>query len=136
MSNKLPKHIESELVATIMTIKPKEIWLFGSYSSGNPTSASDVDIFVVKKKLKKSLHDKIVRLRNDLNNFTQKYQIEVDLFVDTRENIDQKIMADDFFYVSAFKNATKIYSKEEDKITPQMSKFEAFKILMTNLFKG
>lgn len=137
MRSKLPKDIEDELIATIMQIKPKEIWVFGSYGFGNPTKSSDIDIFVVKKKFKKNLHSKIVNLRNDLNKFSDKYNIEVDLFVDTRDNINQKLLMKDVFYTSVFSNAVQVYAKEEKEDTkPQMSKFEAFKILMLDLFRG
>lgn len=137
MRSKLPKDIEDELIATIMQIKPKEIWVFGSYGFGNPTKSSDIDIFVVKKKFKKNLHSKIVNLRNDLNKFSDKYNIEVDLFVDTRDNINQKLLMKDVFYTSVFSNAVQVYAKEEKENTkPQMSKFEAFKILMLDLFRG
>lgn len=137
MRSKLPKDIEDELIATIMQIKPKEIWVFGSYGFGNPTKSSDIDIFVVKKKFKKNLHSKIVNLRNDLNKFSDKYNIEVDLFVDTRDNINQKLLIKDVFYTSVFSNAVQVYAKEEKEDTkPQMSKFEAFKILMLDLFRG
>lgn len=137
MRSKLPKDIEDELIATLMNIKPMEIWIFGSYVFGSPTKSSDVDVFVVKKKFKKNTHKKIVDLRNDLNEFARKYDIEVDLFVDTRENINQKLLMKDVFYTSAFSNAIRVYAKEEkEDAKPEISKFEAFKRLMMDLFRG
>jgi len=111
----LPKNIKDELIKYLKDIKPEEVWLFGSYAKENQSQSSDIDIFVVKKRDKKKLHDNIIEIRKKLLPFEKKYGTEVDLFVDVRESIDRKLTANDPFYTSVFKEGVKIYSKNEDK---------------------
>ncbi|NLY04027.1 MAG: nucleotidyltransferase domain-containing protein [Campylobacter sp.] len=135
--SRLPRNIEKELIGILKSIKPREIWLFGSYSKGTPTASSDIDIVVVKKKVGKKLHDRVVTLRNELNKFSQKYNIEVDLFIDTKDGINQKIENADPFYISAFESAIKIYEKKKDRKAqmPMFNKFQTLKIRIENLLK-
>lgn len=108
----LPPKTKDELVSKLKELKPLEIWLFGSYAKGVPTSSSDMDLFLVKKKIKDGFSDELIRLRHELGEFQNKYGIEIDLFVDTKSNIRQKIALGDEFYNSVFKTAQKIYTKK------------------------
>lgn len=108
----LPSDIQKELIDEILAIKPKEIWLFGSFYRGDPNVSSDIDIFVVKKKIDADFHKNLVRLRNELNKFSLKYGVDVDLFIDTKRSIREKLGNNNEFYQSVFNNATKIYSKK------------------------
>lgn len=142
MSNKnLPLEIQNKLIEEIKAIKPKEIWLFGSYAKGNPTSASDIDIFVVKKKIKKDFHKDVVKLRNELNKFQKNYGIDVDLFIDTKDNIKEKLLNGDVFYTSIFDGAEILYTKKPTegsfiKIPPRfITRFKLFKRKLRRLFK-
>ncbi|WP_228568263.1 nucleotidyltransferase family protein [Campylobacter sputorum] len=135
----LPNDIQKELVEELLAIKPKEIWLFGSYAKGNPKPSSDVDLFVVKKNLKEEFHNDFVNLRNDLKKFQDKYGIDIDIFVDTKSSIKEKIAKGDSFYTSVFEGATKIYSKKKQTInTAKKQSKQKNKIglwLKQNLFK-
>lgn len=128
MSSLIPS-IQDELVDKILALKPREIWLFGSYSKGNPTPASDIDILVVKKRIKESLHPRIVKLRDELKKLEAKYAIEIDLFVDTYDNINEKILDGDIFYNSVFKNATRIYYKQDESVIIPIVKSKFDKIV-------
>ncbi|ASM40840.1 nucleotidyltransferase domain-containing protein [Campylobacter sp. RM12327] len=138
-NSSLPSDIQKELIEELLAIKPKEIWLFGSYAKGNPKPSSDVDLFVVKKNLKEEFHRDFVNLRNDLKKFQDKYGIDIDIFVDTKSGIKEKIAKGDSFYTSVFDGATKIYSKKRQTInTIKKQSKQKNKIglwLKQNLFK-
>lgn len=111
--NHLPKGIQDKLIEKLKSLKPKEIWLFGSYAKGNPSPSSDIDLFVVKKKIKKDFHNDIVKIRNELNEFGQKYGVDVDLFIDTKDRVEEKLLDNDEFYTSVFDGASRIYIKKD-----------------------
>lgn len=117
-----PSAIIDELIEIIKFVKPKEIWLFGSYAKNEESINSDIDIFVVKKNIKKSTHKKLVKVRNGLNKFTKKYGIEVDLFINSIEEINKKLNEQNAFYLSVFSDGKKIYSKEQEEFLQIPSK--------------
>ena len=139
--NSLPYSVQKKLIKVIKSIKPREIWLFGSYAKGTPTHSSDVDIFIVKKKLKDDLHKDVVNLRNELGKFQRKYDMDIDIFIDTKINIKEKIANGDPFYTSIFADAEKIYSKKESenkfmKMPPKVAvKFRIFKRKLSRILK-
>ncbi|NLK66856.1 MAG: nucleotidyltransferase domain-containing protein [Campylobacteraceae bacterium] len=141
MSSHLPPKVQNELIEKIKAIKPREIWLFGSYAKGTPTISSDIDIFVIKKKIKEDFHDDVVALRNELNKLQKEYGIEIDLFIDTKKGIKEKLKEADPFYISVFKDAEQIYKKKPTtnnfiKIPPrQVIKFRIFMRKLKRFFK-
>lgn len=109
----LPKGIQDKLIKKLKSLKPREIWIFGSYAKGNPKPSSDIDLFVIKKKIKKDFHEDIVNLRNELNKLGEKYGIDIDLFIDTKDLVEEKLLDEDEFYTSVFDGASRIYTKKD-----------------------
>lgn len=109
----LPKGIQDKLIKKLKSLNPREIWIFGSYAKGNPKPSSDIDLFVIKKKIKKDFHEDIVTLRNELNKLGEKYGIDIDLFIDTKDLVEEKLLDEDEFYTSVFNGASRIYTKKD-----------------------
>lgn len=109
----LPKGIQDKLIKKLKSLNPREIWIFGSYAKGNPKPSSDIDLFVIKKKIKKDFHEDIVNLRNELNKLGEKYGIDIDLFIDTKNLVEEKLLDEDEFYTSVFNGASRIYTKKD-----------------------
>ena len=109
----LPKGIQDKLIKKLKSLNPREIWIFGSYAKGNPKPSSDIDLFVIKKKIKKDFHEDIVNLRNELNKLGEKYGIDIDLFIDTKDLVEEKPLDEDEFYTSVFDGASRIYTKKD-----------------------
>lgn len=109
----LPKGIQDKLIKKLKSLNPREIWIFGSYAKGNPKPSSDIDLFVIKKKIKKDFHEDIVNLRNELNKLGEKYGIDIDLFIDTKDLVEEKLLDEDEFYTSIFDGASRIYTKKD-----------------------
>ena len=109
----LPKGIQDKLIKKLKSLNPREIWIFGSYAKGNPKPSSDIDLFVIKKKIKKDFHEDIVNLRNELNKIGEKYGIDIDLFIDTKDLVEEKLLDEDEFYTSVFNGASRIYTKKD-----------------------
>lgn len=109
----LPKGIQDKLIKKLKSLNPREIWIFGSYAKGNPKPSSDIDLFVIKKKIKKDFHEDIVNLRNELNKLGEKYGIDIDLFIDTKDLVEEKLLDEDEFYTSVFNGASRIYTKKD-----------------------
>ncbi|MCZ6134201.1 nucleotidyltransferase family protein [Campylobacter ureolyticus] len=109
----LPKGIQDKLIKKLKSLNPREIWIFGSYAKGNPKPSSDIDLFVIKKKIKKDFHEDIVNLRNELNKLGEKYGIDIDLFIDTKDLVEEKLLDEDEFYTSVFDGASRIYTKKD-----------------------
>lgn len=109
----LPKGIQDKLIKKLKSLNPREIWIFGSYAKGNPKPSSDIDLFVIKKKIKKDFHEDIVNLRNELNKLGEKYGIDIDLFIDTKDLVEEKLLDEDEFYTSVFNGANRIYTKKD-----------------------
>ena len=109
----LPKGIQDKLIKKLKSLNPREIWIFGSYAKGTPKPSSDIDLFVIKKKIKKDFHEDIVNLRNELNKLGEKYGIDIDLFIDTKDLVEEKLLDEDEFYTSVFDGASRIYTKKD-----------------------
>ena len=109
----LPKGIQDKLIKKLKSLNPREIWIFGSYAKGNPKPSSDIDLFVIKKKIKKDFHEDIVNLKNELNKLGEKYGIDIDLFIDTKDLVEEKLLDEDEFYTSVFDGASRIYTKKD-----------------------
>lgn len=109
----LPKGVQDKLIKKLKSLNPREIWIFGSYAKGNPKPGSDIDLFVIKKKIKKDFHEDIVNLRNELNKLGEKYGIDIDLFIDTKDLVEEKLLDEDEFYTSVFDGASRIYTKKD-----------------------
>ena len=109
----LPKGIQDKLIKKLKSLNPREIWIFGSYAKGTQKPSSDIDFFVIKKKIKKDFHEDIVNLRNELNKLGEKYGIDIDLFIDTKDLVEEKLLDEDEFYTSIFDGASRIYTKKD-----------------------
>jgi nucleotidyltransferase domain protein len=109
----LPKGIQDKLIKKLKSLNPREIWIFGSYAKGTQKPSSDIDFFVIKKKIKKDFHEDIVNLRNELNKLGEKYGIDIDLFIDTKDLVEEKLLDEDEFYTSVFDGASRIYTKKD-----------------------
>ena len=109
----LPKGIQDKLIKKLKSLNPREIWIFVSYAKGTQKPSSDIDFFVIKKKIKKDFHEDIVNLRNELNKLGEKYGIDIDLFIDTKDLVEEKLLDEDEFYTSVFDGASRIYTKKD-----------------------
>ncbi len=50
--------LDNEIVKCLKPLKPLRIILFGSYAYGTPTENSDIDICIVKEKVKSKIEEK------------------------------------------------------------------------------
>lgn len=105
------KNIDPKVKAITLKIikeyKPEKIILFGSYAWGKPHEWSDVDLFIVKKSRKRRI-DRARDLRSKLykNNFPP-----MDLLVYTPEEIQQRLLMEDFFIKDIINKGKTLYEK-------------------------
>ncbi len=102
--------ILQEAVERIKKIDPQKIVLFGSYAYGTPTKESDIDLFIVKELEGRSKRDWEVEAKLQLLDLIMKTHKAFDIFVDTAESINQKILVDDF-YKEIFTKGKTLYAK-------------------------
>ena len=65
----LPENVKNEIIYVIVKNEnPLKIILFGSYAYGNPNENSDIDLLIIKEKVKSKMKEAVkVRRLLDLN---------------------------------------------------------------------
>ncbi len=102
--------ILKEAVKRIRKIDPQKIVLFGSYAYGNPTSESDIDLFIVKDLEGKSKRDWEVEAKLQLVDLIMETHLAFDIFVDSAESVLQRLK-EDSFYKEIFTKGKILYAK-------------------------
>jgi len=65
-------------------IKPKCIYIFGSYIYGKPNKNSDLDLLIIKKNKISNKLDKLIRLKKNI--ISDKYSVDVLLYSEKEFN--------------------------------------------------
>ena len=86
--------------------QPEKIILFGSYSWGNPTKDSDVDLLIIKKTNERHI-DRAVRVREILDK--ENRAVPLDLVVYTPGELKQRLKAKDCFIKTILAKGEVIY---------------------------
>ena len=87
----------------VREFQPEQIILFGSYAYGTPGVDSDIDILVVLSFKGKSLH-KALEIIRKINP-----EIPVDLLVRTPEQVQERIVNNDWFMREVFEKGRTLY---------------------------
>jgi len=98
------------IVEELKKAEPEKIILFGSYAYGEPNSNSDIDVFVVKDIDASQVRDYRIDLRLRLWDIIKKWNIPVDILVDSQERINQRIKEGDQFYKEIFTKGSILYA--------------------------
>jgi len=89
----------------IKKFDPEKIILFGSYASGNPVAASDVDLLIIMNSNKPSW-EKSIEI-----SLAMKHSFPIDIIVKTPEEIDKRTRAGDFFIDDILKKGRILYER-------------------------
>ena len=74
------KALSDDVIASLAALKPDKIVLFGSYASGEAKEGSDVDLFLVKKGLRKEeVRDYEKEAARRLIGLVRKYKVGFDV---------------------------------------------------------
>ena len=97
-----------EIVSRIVTANnPDKIILFGSYANGNPTSASDIDLLVIKET------DEVNYLRSvEMYQSIKGVMVPVDILVYTNKEFEEGKNEKYNFLNSAVKNSKILYERK------------------------
>ena len=98
------------IVEELKKAEPEKIILFGSYAYGEPNSNSDIDVFVVKDIDASLVRDYRIDLKLRLWEIIKKWNIHVDIIVDSQERINQRIKEGDQFYKEIFTKGSILYA--------------------------
>ena len=98
------------IVEELKKAEPEKIILFGSYAYGEPNSNSDIDVFVVKDIDASLVRDYRIDLKLRLWEIIKKWNIPVDIIVDSQERINQRIKEGDQFYKEIFTKGSILYA--------------------------
>jgi len=85
------KEIEEKVRPIIEKYRPDKIILFGSYASGNPTPASDVDLLIIMNTNRSTL-DLAAEVSSSI-----KHTFPMDILVRTPQEIAKRLQLGDFF---------------------------------------
>ena len=90
---------------------PEKIILFGSYAYGNPKENSDIDIFVIKDIERNQIREFKLLILDKLRKIIVNNKIDIDILVNNRTNIDERINMGDLFYKEVIDKGRIIYAK-------------------------
>ena len=90
---------------------PEKIILFGSYAYGNPKENSDIDIFIIKDIERNQMKEFKLSILNKLRKIIVNNKIDIDILVNSRINIDERINIGDLFYKEIIDKGKIIYAK-------------------------
>ncbi len=99
-----------QIVEQIKEESPDRIILFGSYAYGTPDQESDIDLLVIKDIPSSEVRDFRVMLKYKLWNLIKKWNIPVDIVVDSEKRINQRVNEGDMFYKEILTKGTIIYA--------------------------
>jgi len=103
--------IIQQLVDRIKQFDPEKIILFGSYAYGTPGENSDVDLFVVKNVRKEDIRDLRLSIRKHLRDIIYNQKVQVDLLLDSQENVNERIRLGDSIYEEIMSKGRTVYAK-------------------------
>ncbi|MFN7182338.1 MAG: nucleotidyltransferase domain-containing protein [Planctomycetota bacterium] len=102
----LTYNLEGILNSLIRKYKPEEIFIFGSYASGNLKDTSDIDLLIIKR-TDKHFIDRLQEVASLCN-----YDIGVDFLVYTPEEFEKKKKSH-FIKEEVLKKGKLIYEKSK-----------------------
>ncbi|MCF8363287.1 MAG: nucleotidyltransferase domain-containing protein [Prolixibacteraceae bacterium] len=97
------------IVNELKKASPEKIILFGSYAYGTPNNDSDIDILVIKNIGESEVRNFRVDLRMKLWDIIKKWNIPIDIIVDSQQRIDERIESGDQFYKEIFTKGNILY---------------------------
>lgn len=100
----------AQIVEKLKEESPEKIILFGSYAYGVPEQESDIDLLVIKNIPIAEIRDFRVNLKYKLWNLTKKWNIPVDIVVDSEDRINERIREGDLFYKEILTKGNIIYA--------------------------
>lgn len=104
--DEITKKLEKITQKIVRMVQPEKIILFGSYASGNPTTDSDVDLFVIKD-TDEDQREMEINLR--VNLFPA--GVPLDLLVYTPHEVAERLRLGDFFISHVMANGKLLYDR-------------------------
>ncbi len=98
------------IVEELKKAEPEKIILFGSYAYGEPNDDSDLDILVIKDIAPSNVRDFRIELKMRLWELIQKFNIPIDIIVDSQKRINQRIQDGDQFYKEIIVKGSVLYA--------------------------
>lgn len=106
------ENIKNEIIDALKPLDPDEIFLFGSYAYGKPTKESDIDLLIVKEVPKEFVRQMRLDARRQLRKVISKYHLGIDIVVDSKDRISQRIEeVKDQFYEEIMPRGKRLYAK-------------------------
>ena len=106
------EELKPQIIEALKPLNPDKIVLFGSYSYGEPSENSDIDIFLLKDVEKEEISSLQVEAGVNLFNLIKRYKIGFDVFVDSEARMLDRIKnIKDQFYDKILKEGKIIYGK-------------------------
>lgn len=99
--------IKSLIFKIVSEYNPERVYLFGSYAWGNPTSDSDIDLFIVKNTIKSQR-----KRRRELRSLLFGSGVPFDLFIYTPDEINERLKIGDFFIKDIVSKGKILYEKK------------------------
>jgi uncharacterized protein len=96
-------HLQSLVIAE--NFNPEKIILFGSYAYGNPTPESDVDLLIIANSEKPAW-----KLSAEIS-FKLDHAFPMDIVVKSAQEIEDRIIKDDFFLQDIIANGKVLYER-------------------------
>lgn len=94
----------------VQKFDPEKIILFGSYVSGNPAPPSDVDLLIIMNSTKPSW-EKSIEVSLAL-----KHTFPIDIIVKTPDEINNRLIAGDFFLKDIIENGKVLYERTHKRV--------------------
>ena len=94
-----------------LNYNPEEIILFGSHAYGNPHENSDIDICVIKDIEKNQIRAFKLSILTNLRQIIVNNKIDIDIIVNSRTKITERINTGDLFYKEIIDKGKIIYAK-------------------------
>ncbi|HEX4796276.1 MAG TPA: nucleotidyltransferase domain-containing protein [Humisphaera sp.] len=93
---------------------PHRIVLFGSYAYGDPTSDSDVDLLITRRRWSMSPLTAAGRVRVELG-----VPFPMDLIVRSEADVDRRIIAGDLFLKEVIEKGIALYAADDARVGSQ-----------------
>ena len=106
----LNKDYIAQIVELLKEESPDKIILFGSHAYGQPDQESDIDLLVIKNIPSADIRDFRVKLKLKLWELIKKWNIPVDIVVDSENRIKQRIIEGDLFYKEILTKGNIVYA--------------------------
>lgn len=109
MTIQIKKQVNN-IINSILPFKPERVILFGSHAWGKPKKDSDFDLFIIKR-TKENPSKRAYRVRQCLNNINEAF----DILVFTPQEVQKRIVVNDFFIQDILSKGKVIYEKSKFK---------------------